>query len=438
MDWRDYVRSHLPPLQVSPERELEIVEELAAQLEATYWRERSSGASEASARCACRSGSARLAGPRAHARPDRAPGASCFCAGQPARGLHDRTPPGRSLRAPRAGAVAGLHRGHVRHARARPRHRHGRPSRWSTPCCDGRCHLHHRNGSPLLHASVPPDGRETVELTYLDGQDLAKETSVFEAISLVIPFAGTTTSLDPPERIEGFELSVSTFSMLGVQPIARPRVHDATKVSRARTVSRFSDTACGNGSAASPTSSARRSSSTKSREPSSASCLAPSASKCCRRSQDVYPAAHPRSLRRRVAGLSRVSRHRAPAARSGHRTSQRRGGHRRPASRRELCRHQRRAHIHGSSAAGRNRRRCPAGVALDRGSRRPGAADRRRQRHQPAAGSRGVARARSGGARRARRQPLAPGSRVDGRSDAVVDGWRRREPCWSRWRSSAA
>ena len=71
----------------------------------------------------------------------------------------------------------------------------------------------------LLHATVPPDGRETVEITYPDGQDLAKETSVFEGLSLVMSYAGTTTTLDPPERIVGYELSASTFSMLGVQPI---------------------------------------------------------------------------------------------------------------------------------------------------------------------------------------------------------------------------
>ncbi len=48
-DWRRYVREHLGPLKGSPEREIEIVEELAAQLDATYSRARSSGASEADA-----------------------------------------------------------------------------------------------------------------------------------------------------------------------------------------------------------------------------------------------------------------------------------------------------------------------------------------------------------------------------------------------------
>ncbi|MGH9384369.1 MAG: ABC transporter permease [Vicinamibacterales bacterium] len=45
MNWRHYVRSHLSPLHVSSEREIEIVEELAAQLEAIYSRARSAGAS---------------------------------------------------------------------------------------------------------------------------------------------------------------------------------------------------------------------------------------------------------------------------------------------------------------------------------------------------------------------------------------------------------
>jgi putative ABC transport system permease protein len=46
MDWRRYVRSHLPPLAVSAEREIEIVEELAGQLESTYQRARSGGAAD--------------------------------------------------------------------------------------------------------------------------------------------------------------------------------------------------------------------------------------------------------------------------------------------------------------------------------------------------------------------------------------------------------
>ena len=49
MNWREYVRRRLPPLPVTPEREIEIVEELAAQFESTYARARAAGASEAEA-----------------------------------------------------------------------------------------------------------------------------------------------------------------------------------------------------------------------------------------------------------------------------------------------------------------------------------------------------------------------------------------------------
>ena len=46
MNWRHYVRQQLPPLDVSPERETEIVEELAGQLETIYDRARSGGATD--------------------------------------------------------------------------------------------------------------------------------------------------------------------------------------------------------------------------------------------------------------------------------------------------------------------------------------------------------------------------------------------------------
>jgi predicted permease len=50
IDWRAYVRSQLPPLQVSAEREIEIVDELALQLQSTYERARAAGASDDEAR----------------------------------------------------------------------------------------------------------------------------------------------------------------------------------------------------------------------------------------------------------------------------------------------------------------------------------------------------------------------------------------------------
>src|SRR5262245_2811663 len=43
MNWRRFVREQLPPLDVAAEREAEIVEELALQLESTYERARARG-----------------------------------------------------------------------------------------------------------------------------------------------------------------------------------------------------------------------------------------------------------------------------------------------------------------------------------------------------------------------------------------------------------
>jgi hypothetical protein len=45
-DWKQYVRDNLPPLALGPERELEMVDELAQHLEAVYVDARAEGASE--------------------------------------------------------------------------------------------------------------------------------------------------------------------------------------------------------------------------------------------------------------------------------------------------------------------------------------------------------------------------------------------------------
>ena len=75
------------------------------------------------------------------------------------------------------------------------------------------------DGLVLVHASVPPDGSDTVEITYSDAADLAKETAAFASMAIVMTFAGTATALDPPERLEGYDVSVSLFETLGVQPM---------------------------------------------------------------------------------------------------------------------------------------------------------------------------------------------------------------------------
>ena len=49
-DWKKYVREHLPPLALSSERELEIVEELAQHLEGVYEEVLARGGRDAGAR----------------------------------------------------------------------------------------------------------------------------------------------------------------------------------------------------------------------------------------------------------------------------------------------------------------------------------------------------------------------------------------------------
>jgi len=48
-DWKDYVRENLPPLTLGPERESEMVDEMAQHLEAVYEEALSEGASEQNA-----------------------------------------------------------------------------------------------------------------------------------------------------------------------------------------------------------------------------------------------------------------------------------------------------------------------------------------------------------------------------------------------------
>ena len=48
-DWKDYVRKNLPPLTLGPERESEMVDEMAQHLEAVYEDSLADGSSEETA-----------------------------------------------------------------------------------------------------------------------------------------------------------------------------------------------------------------------------------------------------------------------------------------------------------------------------------------------------------------------------------------------------
>jgi putative ABC transport system permease protein len=73
----------------------------------------------------------------------------------------------------------------------------------------------------LIKATVPREARLTPELTLPDVWDLAG-VNAFAEVAVVIPYAGTTSFTDPPSRIEGFEVSPGLFTMLGLQaPLGR-------------------------------------------------------------------------------------------------------------------------------------------------------------------------------------------------------------------------
>jgi putative ABC transport system permease protein len=218
MNWRQYVRDRLPRLDIGAERELEIIEELAGQLDAIYERAKASGASDAEAmqrataeipdfhalaRTLGRVERASVAAPV----PGEAPGGFMNGIGTDVRlawRALSRTPAFTAVAIATiaiglgvgAAAVAVLDAVLIK------------PLRFPSP-----------EQLMLVHATVPPERRDTSEITYLDAADLARETQVFQSLGVVIRYEGTTTSLDPPERMQGYELSPSMFETLGVQPM---------------------------------------------------------------------------------------------------------------------------------------------------------------------------------------------------------------------------
>jgi predicted permease len=217
MDWRHYVRSRLPALAIPAERETAIVDELALQLEAIYERAISEGATADQARLKAEAevpdwvALARTLGTiERPAAPAFTPGcesggAMNGLAGDARYALRNllRTPAftAVSLMTLALGlGVAAAAFTVVDRILIQP---------LAFPASDRLV---------MLHASVPPEGSDTVEVTYLDMNDVARETDVFKSVALVMPYAGTATALDPPERIEGLDVSITAFDTFGVQP----------------------------------------------------------------------------------------------------------------------------------------------------------------------------------------------------------------------------
>ncbi len=215
--WKQLVRDRLPRLNVPAEREVEIIEELAGQLEASYDRARARGLPDGEALAAALAEvpdwKALAAALGRVERPNLPPPVGGAASGGLMNGITtDVRLAWRGLsRTPAFSAVViatlaiGLGVGAAAFAVL-----DGvliKPLPFAAP-----------DRLMLVHASVPPDGRDTTEVTYLDAVDLAGQTQVFASVGVVVPYAGTASALDPPERLEGIELSPSMFDTLGVQP----------------------------------------------------------------------------------------------------------------------------------------------------------------------------------------------------------------------------
>ena len=215
-NWRGYVRSQLPALDIPPERELEIVDELALQLEAAYDAARARGLdADAAMRCA----EAEIPDWRTFAtsltyieRPilPRKPAATPQ--GGFMRGFtRDLVASIAGLcRTPSYSAVAvltlavGVGLGTAAFVLI-----HGvlfAPLPYTDP-----------DRLVIVHSTVPPDNRDTNQLSFPDTVDLAT-SGAFSSFAQIVPYTGTTTSVDPPARVQGWFISPGAFDVFGASP----------------------------------------------------------------------------------------------------------------------------------------------------------------------------------------------------------------------------
>ena len=256
MDWRQYVREHLPPLEVSAERETEIVDELAIQLESVYERERGRGNSheEAMARAisevpswtALASRIETVEPPRIHTPVPgmNSGGLMTGLAGDVRYALRTlRRTPAFSLVSVIT-LAAGLGMGAAAFSvidtlLVRP--------------------LRFRSSEQLVlvHATVPPDARDTNEITYLDASDLARETQAFTSLGVVIPMRERPRHSIHPSASRDMNCRRRSSRRSARSPRSDAR-SPPPKGNRGHQPSSFLATGSGGGSARAATSSARR------------------------------------------------------------------------------------------------------------------------------------------------------------------------------------
>jgi hypothetical protein len=215
--WRAYVRLRLRPLNVRAEREHDILDELAQQLESAYDAAVAAGCdSEEATRLACsevpdwRALATTLESVESRGIPMSTP--------YPAPGAHlmtdflqDVRHAARSLaRTPGYAVVAvltltlGLGLATVAFSII-----DGvllRPLRYD-----------HSEHLVLLKATVPPEGNQTQGIALPDARDLS-QLDVFDDAATIVPFTGTTTATEPPTQVEGFEVSAQLFDVMRMRP----------------------------------------------------------------------------------------------------------------------------------------------------------------------------------------------------------------------------
>jgi predicted permease len=216
IDWREHVRRRLPPLDIAPEREIEIVDELALQLEAAYNAALARGFDDGDAR---RSAEAEVPDwnafaasvtaiegrvrPRAHRAAPTENGVRGFARDLAVAWALILRAPAFSVLAVATLAV-GLGVGTAAFVLIRGVLFLPLPYAFSERLV-------------LVHATVPPEGRDTQELAYPDIEDLAS-SGAFSSVAAIVTYSGTTTLIDPPQRVEGLLMSARTFDVLGVSP----------------------------------------------------------------------------------------------------------------------------------------------------------------------------------------------------------------------------
>ncbi len=218
-DWRRYVSDHLPTLSIRAERERDIVDELAQQLEAAFDAAKRSGESDTEA--------FHRATAEVPDWPALAVTLERIEAQQP-ESISAFAPP-----APRGGVMTDIAQD-FRHAARRLLGTPGFSFIAGLTLALGlglattafsiidRVLIRplpypEADRLVLLKATVPPEGRETVEITLPDALDI-DAAGIFDGLAAVVSFAGTTTLTDPPSRLEGFLVSPALFATLRLTP----------------------------------------------------------------------------------------------------------------------------------------------------------------------------------------------------------------------------